>query len=354
MTVGQDGSRHPTSRTWSSIDDIRDAATRIVGHAVHTPLIRSPWPGLWLKPEMLQPIGAFKIRGAITAISRLDPDVRARGVIAHSSGNHAQAVAYAARLFGIDAHIVIPDNAPRRKIEATIALGATVELVPVEQRFSRPEELAARDGPGDDPAVRRPRRDRRAGHRRARDRRGPRRPWRAERLSAVLVPVSGGGLISGIAAAIAALLPEVAVIGVEPELAGDAAESFRTGRRVAWTSADTARTVADGLRAFSVGELPWRHISAQVSDIITVSEDEILDATRRIAVEARLVAEPSGAVPVAAFLHHAKALPAGTAIAVVSGGNIDPALLARLLADGAPSLGPAGGAPSPGPAGGAG
>jgi threonine dehydratase len=334
-----------------SIDDIRDAAARIVGHAVHTPLIRSPWPGLWLKPEMLQPIGAFKIRGAITAISRLDADVRARGVISHSSGNHAQAVAYAARLFGIDAHIVIPDNAPRRKIEATIALGATVELVPVDERFSRPEEIARETGralipPFDDPAVIAGQGT--VGLEIAEDLAGPGGP---SELSAVLVPVSGGGLISGIAAAIAALLPEVAVIGVEPELAGDAAESFRVGRRVAWTSTDTARTVADGLRAFSVGALPWRHISAQVSDIITVSEDEILDATRRIAVEARLVAEPSGAVPVAAFLHHAKSLPGGTAIAVVSGGNIDPALLARLLADGASSPGPAGGAPSLGPAG---
>jgi len=113
------------------LDRILEAAELIAPYAVRTPLLASPWAGLWLKPENLQPIGAFKIRGAVTAISRLAPDVRARGVIAHSSGNHAQAVAYTARAFGIDAHIVIPDNASPRKVQATRDLGATVELVPL-------------------------------------------------------------------------------------------------------------------------------------------------------------------------------------------------------------------------------
>ena len=150
--------------------------------------------------------------------------------------------------------------------------------------------------------------------------------------AAILVPVSGGGLISGIAAAVAALLPDTAVIGVEPELAGDAAESFRTGQRIGWAPADTARTIADGLRIFSLGELPWRHIHAQVSDIITVTEAEILEATRLLPLQARMVSEPSGAVPVAAHLFHSAELPEGARVAVVSGGNIDPSLLARLLA----------------------
>lgn len=313
------------------IDDIRAAAARIAGTAVRTPLMPSPWPGLWLKPEMLQPIGAFKIRGAVNAIARLDPALRARGVLAHSSGNHAQAVAYAARALGIDAHIVIPDNAPARKVEATRALGATVELVPVEQRFSRPEELARETGKAMVPPFDHP--DVIAGQGTigleiAEDVRDWERP-----PAAILVPVSGGGLVSGIAVAAAALLPDTAVIGVEPQLAGDAAESFRAGRRIGWAPADTARTVADGLRTFSVGELPWRHIRAYVSDIITVTEDEILAATGRLAVQARLVAEPSGAVPVAAHLFHSDRLPAGERIAVVSGGNIDPALLARLVGD---------------------
>ena len=203
------------------IDLIRDAAELIRPYAVRTPLLASPWPGLWLKPENLQPIGAFKIRGAVTAISRLDPAVRARGVLAHSSGNHAQAVAYTARAFGIDAHIVIPDNAPARKIQATRDLGATVELVPVEQRFSRPAELAEQTGkamipPFDHPDVisgqgtvgleiaagpagRRHRagagvrrradlRDRRRDHRAAAERQGDRRRTRTRRRRRRVVP----------------------------------------------------------------------------------------------------------------------------------------------------------------------
>ncbi len=320
---------HPAPEPLVTLDEIEDAARRIAGVAVRTPLLASPWPGLWLKPEGLQPIGAFKIRGAMTAMSRLDPQVRARGVIAHSSGNHAQAVAYAAKVFGVDAHIVIPENAPARKVEATRALGATVELVPVTERFSRPLELAAETGkamiaPFDDRNVI-------AGQGTI----GLEIAQDADRcvdgLRTVLVPVSGGGLVSGIAAAMAALLPDVAVIGVEPELAGDAADSFRSGERRAWAPADTARTIADGLRTFSVGVLPWEHIRLQVRDIITVTEDEIVDATRRLALDARLVAEPSGAVATAAWLHHRDALPDGDAVAVVSGANVDPAVFRTVL-----------------------
>ena len=309
------------------IDLIRDAADLIRPYAIRTPLLASPWTGLWLKPENLQPIGAFKIRGAVTAISRLDPELRARGVLAHSSGNHAQAVAYTARAFGIDAHIVIPDNAPARKIQATRDLGATVELVPVEERFSRPAELAELTGKAMIPPFDHP--DVISGQGTV----GLEIAADLPDVTTVLVPVSGGGLISGIAAAITALLPNARVIGVEPELAGDAAESFRAGRRIPWTPARTARTMADGLRTFSVGELPWEHIRTQVHDIITVTEDEIADATRRLILQARLVAEPSGAVGTAAYLHHADQLPGGRTVAVLSGGNIDPEVLRKLLAD---------------------
>ena len=314
-----------------TLAEIRDAASRIAGVAVRTPLLASPWPGLWLKPEGLQPVGAFKIRGAMTAMSRLSPQLRARGVLAHSSGNHAQAVAYAAKAFGVPAHIVIPENAAAVKIEATRALGATVELVPVEQRFTRPAELAAASGkaviaPFDD-------RDVISGQGtiglEIADDIGS--TSGLDPLAVVLVPVSGGGLISGVAAALAALLPAVRVVGVEPELAGDAAESFRAGERRAWPAADTARTIADGLRAPGVGELPWEHIRAQVHDVITVSEGEILDATRRLALQARLIAEPSGAVAAAGWLHHRRSLPDGNSVAVVSGANIDPVLLRTLL-----------------------
>lgn len=320
---------HPVPQRLVELDEIQDAARRIAGVAVRTPLLASPWPGLWLKPEGLQPIGAFKIRGAMTAMSRLSPEVRARGVIAHSSGNHAQAVAYAAKVFGVSAHIVIPENAPAKKIDATRALGATVELVPVEQRFSRPLELAAQTGQ----AVIAPFDDRNViagqgtiGLEIAQD-----AALCGGRLRTVLVPVSGGGLISGIAAALAALLPDVVVIGVEPELAGDAADSFRSGERRAWAPADTGRTIADGLRTFSVGVLPWEHIRLQVHDVITVSEAEIIDATRRLALQARLVSEPSGAVATAAWLHHREALPDGDAIAIVSGANVDPDVFRMVL-----------------------
>ena len=309
------------------IELIRDAAELIRPYAVRTPLLAAPWPGLWLKPENLQPIGAFKIRGAAAAISRLDPAVRARGVLAHSSGNHAQAVAYTARAFGIDAHIVIPDNAPVGKIQATRDLGATVELVPVEKRFSRPAELAEQTGKAMIPPF--DHADVISGQGTV----GLEIAVDLPDVTTVLVPVSGGGLISGIAAAITALLPNAKVVGVEPELAGDAAESFRAGRRIPWTPAQTARTMADGLRTFSVGELPWEHIRTQVHDIITVTEDEIADATRRLILQSRLVAEPSGAVATAAYLHHADQLPGGKTVAVLSGGNIDPAVLRRLLAD---------------------
>ena len=307
------------------IDSIRQAAQEIKGIAVRTPLIESPWGDLWLKPETLQPIGAFKIRGAVTAISRLDPELRARGVLAHSSGNHAQAVAYAARHFGVNAHIVIPDNAPARKIDSTRALGADVELVPLEERFSRPLELAEQTGKAMVPPFDHP--DVIAGQGTI----GLEIAEDAPDVDVVLVPVSGGGLISGIAAAITALLPNAKVIGVEPALAGDAAESFRTGEHQRWAPRDTARTMADGLRTFSVGELPWRHIQAQVHNIITVSEEEIAEATRRLMLEARLLAEPSGAVTTAAFLFHRAELPPGKTVAIVSGGNIDPDVLRSIL-----------------------
>jgi threonine dehydratase len=308
-----------------TLESIQQAAREIEGVAVRTPLLSSPWPELWLKPENLQPMGAFKIRGAMTAISRLSPEERAKGVLAHSSGNHAQAVALAAHHWGISAHIVIPDNAPLRKVEATIGYGAEVELVPLTERFSRPEELRAQTGkpmipPFDSPDVI-------AGQGTV----GLEILDDLPDVDVILVPISGGGLISGIAAAAAALAPNVKVVGVEPELAGDAADSFRSGMRKEWSPQATSATIADGLRTFAVGHLPWAHISALVADVITVTEEEILDATRRLLIDARLVAEPSGAVSTAAFLHHRAELPPGRTVAVVSGGNIDPGLLSALL-----------------------
>ena len=310
--------------------DIERAAERIRGVAVRTPLLPTLWGDaarpLWLKPESLQPVGSFKIRGATNKVASLPPHERARGLVAHSSGNHAQAVAYAARSAGVPALVVMPDAASPVKIAATRALGAEVVLVPPADRDTAAERLAAERGgvlvpPYDDPEVI-------AGQ-------GTVGLEIVEDLSdvdTVLVPVSGGGLISGVATAVKARRPQTVVLGVEPELAADAAESLRTGERVEWSPADTYRTAADGLRTTSVGRLPWEHIRRFVDGILTVSEDEIAAAGRALALRSRLVAEPSGAVTSAAYLFHAADLPTGRTVAVVSGGNAEPALLGRWLA----------------------
>jgi threonine dehydratase len=308
------------------LDDVRAAARRIRGVAVRTPLLPCAWDAtLRLKPESLQPIGAFKIRGAYNAMAGLDAEQRRRGVVTHSSGNHAQAVAYAGRLLDIRVVVVMPDAAPTVKVEATRALGAEVVVVPAGERLSRAEALVAGQGyvmvpPFDHPAVI-------AGQGTV----GLEIAEDMPDVGTVLVPVSGGGLISGVAAAVKALVPSARVVGVEPELAADAQESLRTGRVVEWDVARTSRTAADGLRVPRVGVLPWEHLQALVDDIVTVSEEEIRAAVRLLAVRARLVAEPSGAVTTAAHLFR-DGLPPGPRVAVVSGGNIEPAALAEILA----------------------
>ena len=319
-----------------TLDELRAAQKRIAGVAVRTPLMPCPWAdtathSLHLKPENLQPTGAFKIRGAYNRLAVLTPEERARGVVAQSSGNHAQAVAYAARAMGIKAVIVMPDTSPAVKVENTRSFGAEVVLVRMHERDTTPAELAAEHGyvwvpPYDDPWII-------AGQ-------GTVGLEIAEDATAldldlrtVLVPVSGGGLISGTAAALKLTMPGVRVIGVEPELAGDAAESFRSGERKVWPFERTHRTIADGLRTNSLGLLPWEHVQAYVDDIVTVTEDEIRAAVAVLARRGRLVAEPSGAVTTAAYLHHAEQLPPGRSVtAVVSGGNVEPSLLAELLA----------------------
>lgn len=321
-----------------SLDEVRAAAARLRGVAVRTPLV--PFTGqtkaqlpVLVKPESLQPTGAFKLRGAynaVYAVTRgLDSCALPDGVVAHSSGNHGFAVAYAARLLGISAAIVVPTNAPRVKTDAIESTGA--ELVRVEPTFAAriaaTEEIARVRGyhpvaPFDD-------RDVIAGQ-------GTIGLEIAEdaKPQAVLVPVSGGGLISGIAVAVKSLLPGTKVIGVEPELAADARDSLRTGIRVAWTAEQTSRTKADALRVEQIGELTFSHIKEYVDDIVTVSEDEMLDAIRRLAHQARLIAEPGGAAAVAAALHRdgeELGVTNGTVVAVLSGGNIDPTLLADIL-----------------------
>ena len=314
------------------LEDIREAAERLRGIAMRTPLIAFPaaGPAAWLKPECLQPVGAFKIRGAYVAIARLPEAVRRRGVVTHSSGNHAQGIARAARLLGVKAVAVMPENAPRLKVERTQAEGAEIvfsgnspdERVQVAHRIAEERGMTlipsydSRDIIAGQATV---------GLEIAED--APDGPL------VVYVPVSGGGLAAGVATALKKLRADVRVVGVEPELAADALESLRDGRIVRWPAEATARTMADGLRVQALGIIPFAHLCAFLDEIVTVSEAEIAAAMRILAIEARLVAEPSGAAAPAALL---RARPAeGASVAVVSGGNVDPALYGRVLAGGA-------------------
>jgi len=324
-----------------SLAEIRAAAARIASIAVKTPLVRAPFPGLsghgtakeiWLKAESLQPVGAFKIRGAANKILQLAPGEIARGVITYSSGNHAQGVAYAAREVGAKAVIVMPSNAPAIKRAGTLALGAEIVDVGVasSDRLAMAEKLVREHGyimvpPYDDEQII-------IGQATC----GLEIVEQLPDVDLVLAPVSGGGLLSGVAAAVKQLLPQAEVYGVEPELAGDTAESFRTGKIVTWGAELTSRTIADGLRTQSVGVRNFAYIQAFVDGIITVTEAEIRAAMRAIVAVARLVPEPSGAVATAALLFHTKELPTyRRAVAIVSGGNVAPALLAEVLTESA-------------------
>jgi threo-3-hydroxy-L-aspartate ammonia-lyase len=314
-----------------SIEEIREAAERIRGVAVRTPLLR--WDDItWLKPESLQPIGAFKMRGAYNRIASLAEEERARGVVTYSSGNHAQAVARSARLLGTTAVICMPENAPRVKVAGVERDGAEIVYTgnDSEDRHRRALELVAERGlvmvePYDDPAII-------AGQGTC----GLEIVEDLPDVTSVLVPVSGGGLSSGVATAVKALAPSARVVGVEPELAADAKESLERGELVTWTAEQTGRTMADGLRTNSLGLLPFEHLRRYLDDIVTVSEEEIADAMRQLAHRARLVVEPSGAATMGAHLAGSVPRPGGDAarVIVVSGGNVDPELFIRILSEG--------------------
>lgn len=313
------------------LQEIQAAQSLLRGVAVRTPLVLcqlSDGRGLYVKPENLQPIGSFKLRGAYNKISSLTPDERGRGVVAHSSGNHAQGVAYAARAMGVKATIVMPRTAPPVKLEATRAMGAEIVLVgPAgNERIQKAEELE---------------RERNLT---------PVLPYNDEKIIAgqgtigieiledlpdagvALVPVGGGGLISGIATALKALRPGIKVIGVEPEFAADAQASFRSGTIQTISGESAGRTIADGLRSQSIGPINFEHIRKYVDDMITVTEEEIRRALRHLLFSARILAEPSGAVTTAAAMFHARELPAGEpVVAVVSGGNVDPKIFSEIL-----------------------
>jgi threo-3-hydroxy-L-aspartate ammonia-lyase len=310
-----------------TIADIRAAAELIRPFIVRTPLIPAGWADgdrpLWIKPESLQSIGSFKVRGAFNAIGHLDESVRTRGVVAYSSGNHAQAVAYAAAVYGVPAHIVMPEETPNIKVAATRSHGAQVVLCGPGQRETVAAEVVETTGgvlvpPFDHPGII-------AGQ-------GTIGLEIAEDMPAVqnvLVPVSGGGLASGVGTAIKALCPRAQVFGVEPELASDTAEGLALGHRVDWSIEDRNRTIADGLRS-QPSELTFAHLQKVLDGVITVSENEIRAAVRELAHKAHLVSEPSGAVALAAYRQ--KSTPAGRTVMILSGGNIESELLQEILA----------------------
>jgi threonine dehydratase len=333
------------------LEEFRAAQVRIGGVAKRTGLYRisaaqfeaagypAPSFELYIKAESEQPIGSFKLRGAynkIAAMVAADPDSAKRGFITYSSGNHAQGVAYAARAVGAKAVIVMPENAPQIKREATAALGAEIVVVgnASSDRKLKAEQLQDESGyamipPYDDPQII-------AGQ-------GTCGLEILEQLAEtagedatnsllVVSPVSGGGLLSGTATAIRLGAPEVQVWGAEPELAADAKESFDTRTLVEWPAAKTTRTIGDGLRTQSLGRLNFEHILRYVGGIVAITEDEIFAAMRFLLAATRLVPEPSGAVTLAAALFHSHELPKTRRVVVLlSGGNIDPALKNKLL-----------------------
>ena len=333
-----------------TLDNILEAQKRLRGVAVRTPLIECHFHDsdthvgagyrrrLFLKAENLQPIGAFKLRGAYNMIASLTEEERRRGIITYSSGNHGQGVAYAARALGAKAIVTMPTTAPAIKREATAALGAEIILAGTTgvERQIKAEELAAQHGYVIVP------------------------PFNDEKIIAgqgtvgleiledlpdvetVLVPIGGGGLISGVAAALKLSKPKVNVIGVEPALGADAQASLKAGKIIEFPAEQVTKTIADGLRAQYIGEINFDIIRRYVDDIVTVSEDEIREATRRLATNPKTVAEPSGAVAVAAFLFRKDVLPQTKMnVAVISGGNIDPQMLAEIRGSGKSSEQPA-------------
>ncbi len=302
-----------------SLDDIYAARERIARYVVRTPL--HPFPdGPLLKLESLQVTGAFKARGAFNHVLALR-DRCAGGIITASSGNHGKAVAYVAKTLGLGAVVVLPEDVVAAKAQAIAAFGAEVIRFGrySEERVAHAQDLAQRRRlhyvpPFDDPLII-------AGQGTA----GVEIVEQTADLRTVLVPVSGGGLISGIAAAVKALRPEARVIGVEPAGADRFAQSRAAGRPVALKKAET---IADGLRVLAPGTLTWAIALRYVDEFVTVTDQEIQSAVRRLLLDGKVAVEPSGAVPVAAAL---RTRADARTVAVVSGGNADPQLLSRLL-----------------------
>jgi threonine dehydratase len=314
-----------------TLDELRAAARTLDGVATRTPLLPAEAIGerlgvpVWIKPESLQRGGAFKFRGAYTYLAWLDPDERARGVIAPSSGNHAQAVALAAKLFGVPCTVVMPTTVTSAKRVGAERLGARIELAgtTTAHRMDRAMELVEAEGmtlvpPYDDRVII-------AGQGTT----GLELLEAMPDVETVIVPVGGGGLSAGVATAVKRLAPHVRVIGVEPAGAPKLTRARAAGRPVRLTSTES---IADGLLAVQVGTLNFAHHEAFLDEIVTVTDEALLSAMRILLDRSKLLVEPSGAITVAAMLSGA-AKPAGKTIAVLSGGNIEYSGLRQLLGD---------------------
>jgi threonine dehydratase len=323
-----------TAASVPTLAELEAAAARVATNAYRTPLVRLPLEGaafpVYAKAENLQRTGSFKLRGATNFLARLEPDVRARGVVTHSSGNHAQGVACAAALAGVPATIVIPHGAPEIKVRRTLAWGARVERCDnaKEAREGTAARLAAELGATLVPPY---------DH-----------PWIIEGqgsvgleiaddlpdVANVLVCVGGGGLIAGVASALRARGSRARVIGVEPTLAADAGASFASGELVAWSAADVVRTVADGVRTQALGRTNFDVIRATVDAFVDVADEAILDGAAWMLREAHLTVEPTGALAFAAYRELAAArsplLRPGPTVVLVSGGNVDAERLVEL------------------------
>jgi threonine dehydratase len=322
-----------------TLDRVKEAARRLERRVHHTPVVTSrsldeaTGYSVFLKCENLQRAGAFKIRGALNKLLSLSADERARGVVAFSSGNHAQGVALAARLTGTTAIILMPTDAPALKLAATRGYGAQVVFYDrrTEDREQRARELVDNSGrvlvpPYDDYAIM-------AGQGTA----ALELFADAPDLDALLTPVGGGGLMAGCSTVAKAVRPAMSVFGIEAESASDTWLSFRKGERV---SILPPPTIADGIRNLCPGALTFPILREHLTDVLLVSDDEIKEAVRFLLLRVKVLVEPTGAVPVATLLAGKLPLAKGARVGVVlSGGNVDPETLAEILAG---SQGPAG------------
>jgi threonine dehydratase len=314
-----------------SIDDVQTAARRLLNRIHRTPVVScqsvddATGHQVFFKCENLQRAGAFKIRGALNKLLTLTPEERARGVVAFSSGNHAQGVALAARLVGTTAIICMAKDAPRLKLEATRNYGAQVVFYDrhLDDREAVARKIAAESGrvmvpPYDDYAIM-------AGQGTAalelfQD---------VPSLDALVAPVGGGGLMAGCATVARALIPGIQVFGVETETANDTFLSLRKGERV---TIPPPATIADGIRLTTPGALTFPVLQERLTDVVLVSDAEVREAVRFLALRAHVIAEPTGAVAAAAALSGRLSLPPRSRVGVIiSGGNVDPELLIEIL-----------------------